>query len=87
MRDSYVATARAAFTWAVDNEHVENNPFVGVKVRLPKAVRSREKGFTDEEARTILNAARAYQRPSRREHATMVAAKRWTPFLAATSIA
>ena len=34
VRDRYLATARAAFAWALDNEHVEQNPFSGVKVRL-----------------------------------------------------
>lgn len=83
VRDGYLATARAAFSWALDNDMVELNPFHGVKVRLDKKAIGREKGFDDAEALAILKAARAYRAPSKREHATTTAAKQWTPLLAA----
>ena len=82
VRDSYLATARAAFAWAADNLDLVQNPFAGVKVRLAKRVMNREKGFHAEEALAILKASREYF-GSAREHETMTAAKRWTPLLAA----
>lgn len=83
VRDFYLATGRSAFTWAVDNLHVEQNPFLGVKVRLAKKALGRPKGFSDEEAIGILKSAHVYKSRSVTEHPTMAAAKRWTPFLAA----
>lgn len=83
VRDFYIATARSAFTWAVDNDLISANPFAGVKVRLTKPVLHREKGFTDHEAVAILGAAFAYRPASKREHGETVAAKRWIPILAA----
>jgi integrase len=84
VRDFYLATARAAFGWAVDNLRVAENPFVGVKVRLAKRTSSREKGFSEPEAVAILKSSGSYV-GSKREHASMTAAKRWTPILAAYS--
>jgi hypothetical protein len=46
VRDFYLATARAAFGWAVDNLRVAQNPFSGVKVRLAKRTSSREMSCT-----------------------------------------
>jgi integrase len=83
VRDFYLATARSAFTWALDNLHVEQNPFLGVKVRLAKKTLGRPKGFSDVEAIGILKRAHVYKSPSVKEHPKMAAAKRWTPFLAA----
>jgi integrase len=82
VRDRYIATARAAFAWAVDNEHLEANPFGGVKVIYTKPALDREKGFTDEEAIAILKAARDYVPPTG-EHPKLTAAKRWSSLLAA----
>ena len=82
VRDFYVATARAAFSWAVDNLHVKENPFAGMKVRFAKKTVNREKGFNDTEALEILKAARRYK-GGKKEHPTMTAAKRWSPVLAA----
>lgn len=83
VRDFYIATARAAFAWATDNDMIEANPFAGIKVRVAKPTFGRERGFNDEEALAVLKAARAYEPPSAKEQAPMVAAKRWTPLLAA----
>jgi integrase len=79
-----LATARAAFGWAVDNLRVAQNPFSGVKVRLAKRTSNREKGFLNGEAIAILKASQEYA-GSPREQASMTAAKRWTPLLAAYS--
>ena len=84
VRDSYLATARAAFAWAVDRIDVAQNPFAGVKVRLTKRVRNREKGFTADEAQSILTASRNYA-GSAKEQPKMTAAKQWVPLLGAYS--
>lgn len=84
VRDSYLATARAAFAWAVDKLEVAQNPFAGVKVRLTKRVRGREKGFTADEAIAILKASRTYA-GSAKEQPQMTAAKQWVPLLGAYS--
>jgi len=82
VRDSYLATARAAFGWAVDNSVVAQNPCSGIKVRLSRKTLSRERGFSDAEATGILKASRNYE-GSARESLTMIAAKRWLPLLCA----
>lgn len=82
VRDSYLATARAAFAWAVDKLDLAQNPFSGVRVRLTKRVRSREKGFRLDEAQAILKAARNYAGSAKELPAT-TAAKRWVPLLGA----
>ncbi len=84
VRDSYLATARAAFARAVDRLDVAQNPFEGVKVRLTKRIRNREKGFTADEAEAILKASRRYA-GSPKEQPKMTAAKRWVPLLGAYS--
>ena len=79
VRDSYLATAKAAFTWAADDlDQLAQNPFAGVKVRLAKRITTREQGFQQDEAEAILRAAQRYSGSSR-EHPTMTAAKRWVP--------
>jgi integrase len=82
-RDFYLAMVRAAFAWATDNELIEDNPFAAIKVRVAKPILTRERGFNDNEALAILKAARRYQPPTPKEQPPMIAAKRWTPFLAA----
>lgn len=85
VRDFYLSTTRSAFNWALDNDLIASNPFVGIRVRVPVVIVSRERGFNDEEALKVLLAARDYHAPSPREQPRMIAAKRWTPFLAAYS--
>lgn len=90
VRDINLASLKAVLTWAHENERIDTNPAVGVRVRLAARPQSREKGFTDEEARVILSAVRAYQpkpsaNPQTRESEEMTAAKRWVPWLCAFS--
>ncbi len=84
VRDGYLATVKAAFNWAVDNDLLASNPAAGVKVRLARRNFAREKGFTDKEALAILTAAAHYKRP-KKERPEMAAAKRWAPLLCAFS--
>jgi hypothetical protein len=37
VRDSYQASARAAFGWATDNLHLDQNPFLALKFGSPRA--------------------------------------------------
>ncbi|MBE7183446.1 MAG: integrase [Methylobacterium mesophilicum] len=89
--DTYLASVRAVLNWAHDNDHIPENPVSRIKRRKVKKIRTREKGYTLEEAVAVLKAARAYK-PSVDEHygrerelPQMTAAKRWGPFLAAFS--
>jgi integrase len=83
VRDFYFSTARAVFSWALDNDQASLNPFSHIKVIVAKRPLAREKGFNDGEALAVLKAARAYVPPTAREQPPMIAAKRWTPLLAA----
>jgi integrase len=79
--DVWVGAARTVFGWAVDERLISRNPFIGWRVKVPKKIRTREtKAFTDDEIKTILNAALAIKVRSKSD-----AAKRWCPWLAAYS--
>jgi integrase len=82
VKDSDLAGLKAIFGWGVKNRRLESNPVDGVTVKVPRTARKRQKSFTDEEARLILNAASTYRR-SKRESPKMAAAKRWVPWLCA----
>lgn len=81
IRDKYLAAARAVFRWAKANRKVQTDPVEGVTVRVPKKARLRESGFTDAEAKTILQATLGYKSdaPTR----TQAFARRWVPWLCA----
>lgn len=85
VRNVTIASLRAVFGWALDNDRLPANPARDVKVKVPKKVTARERGFTDDEARAILTAATNYQPQSNRASPKMTAAKRWVPWLAAYS--
>ena len=72
--DKYLAAVRAVLTWAVTDLHLRTNPMEKVTQRVPKKVRTRERGFTTPEALRILNASMNYtpaetSNPSNRESA------------------
>ncbi len=50
VNDIYLSTVRSLFAWAVDNERLPENPAANVGQPKPRKVRSRGKGFTEEEA-------------------------------------
>lgn len=86
--DVYLASVRAVLAWAVENDRLPANPCDGVKVKKSKPIRSRERGFRDEEALTVLKACRAYvpaeaANPANRESVKIAAAKKWAPILCA----
>jgi integrase len=82
VKDVYLAGVRAVLIWAADNGKIDGNPFTGIKVKVPKAKRNREKGYTDTEALTILKLSRSYM-PGPKEGPIMTAVKRWLPILCA----
>jgi len=82
VRDSDLAALRSVFSWAVANRRMTSNPADGLKVKSAKAVRTRSKGFSTDEAKALLRQASSYV-ASRREHGKTAAAKRWAPWLCA----
>lgn len=86
--DGYIAALKAALRWGVDNSRLAENVAADVRVAVPKKVMNRERGFTDDEAKAILEKVNAYK-PMIRKSATntearhTTAAKRWVPFLCA----
>jgi integrase len=81
VRDKYLRALHATLVWAVGERHLENNAAAGVKVRVPKQVKLRERDFTEDEARQILEAS-LFPAP-RRLSAGYALARRWIPWLCA----
>jgi integrase len=81
VRTSWLTPSKLLFGWAVDQKLIPRNPFVQIKVTIPRSVRLREKAFTPQEATTILRAALAED-----WHKNLAAAaRRWLPWLCAYS--
>lgn len=82
LKDGDLPGIKSVFSWAVDNRKLTNNPADAIKVKAEKKIRTRPKGFTDQEAGAIFGACLAYvQKP--KEDARTAAAKRWAPLIAA----
>lgn len=84
IRDTELAAFRAVFGWAVANLHLPTNPAEGVKIKVTKKIKTREQGFTHDEAAAILTAADGYVNPERGSP-TVAVARRWVPWLCAHS--
>src|SRR5690606_33294944 len=82
VKDVCLAGVRAVLAWARENGRIDDNPCVNIKVRMPKAIRTRERGYTDTEALAILKVSRAYT-PGQKEGSKMAAVKQWLPILCA----
>lgn len=82
VKDGDLSGLRALFTWGVANGRITENPAKDVKVLLQKKSRSRLKGFTDDEAVTILQHALSHKQQPR-EGLKTANAKRWVPWLCA----
>jgi integrase len=88
VNDIYLSTVRSLFGWAHENERLPENVAATVKQPRPRKVKSREKGYTDQEALTVLTASINYQpKPNQvgyvRETPRHTAAKRWAPVICA----
>lgn len=81
VKDSNLSGLKVVFGWGVANGLVAHNPAAGVTLKVGKPARHRSKGFSDEEAKTILSGALSHQRGQ--ENPKTFAAKRWIPWLCA----
>lgn len=81
VKDSNLSALKVVFGWGVANGLVAHNPAAGVTLKVGKPARQRSKGFSDEEAKTILSGALSHQRGQ--ENPKTFAAKRWIPWLCA----
>lgn len=81
VKDSDLAALKTLFGWAVTNKRLPANPAAGITIKLGKRKRTRPPGFTDQEAKDLLEAADARQKGG--EHPKTFAAKRWVPWLCA----
>lgn len=81
IKDSDLAALKTIFGWAKMNLLVPSNPAEGISLKVGKSVIERPKGFTDDEARALLDAADKLSRGSEREKTYL--AKRWIPWICA----
>jgi integrase len=78
----WLNAAKTVFGWAKDTKRLDRNPFVEVKITIPREIRNREtKAFTTDEAHTILSGTLV--EPPARLASHYVAARRWVPWLCA----
>jgi integrase len=81
LKDGDLPGIRSVFGWSVDNRKLSKNPADAIKVKSEKKIRTRSKGFTDEEAKAIFVACLGYVRKPK-EDARTAAAKKWGPLIA-----
>ncbi len=81
VKDSDLSGLKTLFGWAVSNRRLSSNPAAGITIKLGKRTITRAKGFTDKEAKALLEAADAIERGA--ERPKTFAAKRWVPWLCA----
>jgi integrase len=78
----WVNASKTIFAWALSQKHVDQNPFAGIKITVPKKVRHREtQAFRTEELTTILKAT--LEPPPSRLASHYVALRRWVPWICA----
>ena len=83
IRDSDLASLKSLYRWALANRRLKNDPVAGIRVPAQRRAVVRSKGFSDEEAATILTHALEVQRG--RQSPQTFAAKRWVPWIMAYS--
>lgn len=82
VKDSDLAALKSIFGWAVANRLLPENPAEGITIKgVGRPVRTRSKGYTDDEAAAVLRAA--FDVRAGLEDAKTHAAKRWVPWLCA----
>jgi hypothetical protein len=80
VRHGCLGAVKPVFGWAVANNLIEKNPVSGVRVAVPRRVRTRsEKGYTDAEAKIVLEASLAIN--CQDDPSFLAFAKRWLPWL------
>jgi integrase len=80
VKGKYLCALKATLSWAVEKRLIANNVALNVKVRVPKRVKARDRDFTHEEAKTILEAS-CLPHQSCNEFDRL--ARRWIPWLCA----
>lgn len=81
VKETYLASLHVVLKYAADNARIRTNVAADVTVRVPKKIRLRNPGFTDEEAGMILRATLEPQPESLSP--THRLARRWIPWLCA----
>lgn len=80
--DADMVALKVIFGWGVDNAKITLNPAERVRVRKARKIATRDPGFSDDEAATVLSAALRYERrPAEKEKTAL--ARRWVPWLCA----
>lgn len=82
VQDVWLTALRSVLNWAVREDRIPNNVAADVRQDVPDIPRSRERGYTDEEADVVIRLALSYERGQKESEKT-AAAKRWVPILAA----
>jgi integrase len=83
VRDKYIGAVKAMLNWAVDEGRLATNEATKLVVKVPKAVKARERSFTMDEATAILS--RTFDVPAPNLSAPHARARRWVPWLCAYS--
>jgi integrase len=73
IQNSKLAPVRAILQWGADNRRIDGNPAERVSIEVRTLANERKRSFTDEEAITVLDAAKVEKDPVRR----------WVPWLGA----
>jgi integrase len=73
IRDSKLAPVRAILQWATDNRKLDANPATRINIDLKARSSEKRRGYTDDEAKVILQAARKEKE----------AFRRWVPWICA----
>jgi integrase len=80
VKKTWLNASKTVFQWALEQKHISRNPFIGIKVTVPKRKQLREtRAFHADEASTILIASVKITE-TRTAHE---ACKRWVPWLCA----
>jgi integrase len=81
VKETYLASVKVVLEFGRENGSLKVNAATDVKVRVPKKIRLRNPGFTNEEALTILQATMGPQPDSLTDSHRV--ARRWVPWLCA----
>jgi integrase len=85
VRDKYLSAARVVFSIGIGKRKLTDNPTKGVKVQVPKKIKTRPLGFTDAEAKQILLASLRDQSSLGEMEESNKMAIRWVPWICAYS--
>jgi integrase len=81
VNDKYLTSLKAMLGWAVDQRKLPDNVAKGIRARVPKQAKLRDRDFTADEARRILAASLEPASPRMAEGHRR--ARRWIPWLCA----